>query len=64
MNLKIREFSEAIRKFVKENSLPTEAKRLALNEIAREVEQQAVEELLKEIEERERRENASYAEGV
>lgn len=63
-SLEIREFSETIRQFVHKSSLPIEAKRLALNEIAQEVQQQAAAELLKEIEERERRENANHAESV
>lgn len=64
MNLKIREFSEAIRQFVHKSSLPAEIKRLAINEITQEVEQQASAELLKEIGERDRREAGKDAESV
>lgn len=64
MNLEIREFQESIRQFVNKNSLPIEAKRLALNEIAREVEQQAAAELLKEIKEKEKKEKGKHAEGL
>lgn len=64
MNLAIREFSETIRQFVHKSSLPIEAKRLALNEIAQEVQQQASAELLKEIEERDRGEEKNHAKSI
>lgn len=48
-NLEIRTFSESVRKFVHESSIPAEVKRLVLKDITREVSEQADAELLAEI---------------
>lgn len=49
MNLKIREFSQAIENFVNGSDLPEEVKRMALQEILIKQEQKAKEALLAEI---------------
>lgn len=51
-NLEIKEFSQAITKFVDGSSLPEEVKRLALQEILTRQEQKARDALLAEIEAR------------
>ena len=51
-NLEIREFSQAITKFVDESSLPEEVKRLALQEVLTRQEQRPRDALLAEIEAR------------
>lgn len=51
-NLEIREFSQAITKFVDESSLPEEVKRLALQEVLTRQEQKASDALLAEIADR------------
>ncbi len=51
-NLEIREFSQAITKFVDESSLPEEVKRLALQEVLTRQEQKARDALLEEIADR------------
>lgn len=51
-NLEIKEFSQAITKFVDESSLPEEVKRLALQEVLTRQEQKAREALMAEIEAR------------
>lgn len=51
-NLEIREFSQAITKFVDESSLPEEVKRLALQEVLIRQEQRTRDALLAEIEAR------------
>ncbi|MBD9082024.1 MAG: hypothetical protein EGR48_00400 [Lachnospiraceae bacterium] len=51
-NLEIKEFSQAITKFVDESSLPEEVKRLALQEVLTRQEQKARDALLEEIADR------------
>ena len=51
-NLEIKEFSQAITKFVDESSLPEEVKRLALQEVLTRQEQKASDALLAEIADR------------
>ena len=51
-NLEIREFSQAITKFVDESSLPEEVKRLALQEVLTRQELRTRDALLAEIEAR------------
>lgn len=51
-NLEIREFSQAITKFVDESILPEEVKRLALQEVLTRQEQKASDALLAEIADR------------
>lgn len=51
-NLEIKEFSQAITKFVDESSLPEEVKRLALQEVLTRQEQKAMDALLAEIADR------------
>lgn len=51
-NLEIKEFSQAITKFVDESSLPEEVKRLALREVLTRQEQRTRDALLAEIEAR------------
>ena len=51
-NLEIREFSQAITKFVDESSLPEEVKRLSLQEVLTRQEQRTRDALLAEIEAR------------
>nr|DAM05030.1 MAG TPA: hypothetical protein [Caudoviricetes sp.] len=51
-NLEIKEFSQAITKFVDESSLPEEVKRLALQEVLTRQEQKARDALLAEIADR------------
>lgn len=48
-NLEIKEFSQAITKFVDESSLPEEVKRLALREVLTRQEQRTRDALLAEI---------------
>ena len=54
MNLKIREFKNAIENFVVESELPDEVKRMVLSEILREQEERTIISLKNEIEERDR----------
>lgn len=65
-NLEIKEFSQAITKFVDESSLPEEVKRLALQEVLTRQEQRTRDALLAEIEARdaEEQEVKQYAESV
>lgn len=60
----IREFSQAIRNFIKGSQLPAEVKRLALAEILRETEEDARRELIAQVEERDRKEGGADAESV
>lgn len=52
MNLKIREFSQAIENFVNGSDLPEEVKRMALQEVLTRQEQKARDALLAEIADR------------
>ena len=63
-NLEIRVFSQSIRNFINESTLPTEMKRIALNEIVREVSDQAEAEILAELQEKERKEVGENAESL
>jgi hypothetical protein len=58
-SLQIREFSETIKAYVKENPLPLEVKRMVLEEITREVSVQTVEQLKAELNERDNKEKNS-----
>lgn len=60
-NLEIREFSQAITKFVDESSLPEEVKRLALQEVLTRQEQRTRDALLAEIEARDAEEQEDEA---
>ena len=54
MNLKIREFKNAISNFVTQSELPDEVKRMVLSEILREQEERTIATIRSEIEERDR----------
>ena len=54
MNLKIREFKNAISNFVSQSELPDEVKRMVLSEILREQEERTIATIRSEIEERDR----------
>lgn len=55
-NLDIRVFSESIRNYVNQNSLPTEVKRMVLSDILKEVVQKSEMELAEEIRKKEKKE--------
>lgn len=63
-SIDVREFSQAIRNFIKGSKLPAEVKRLALAEILRETEEGARRELIAQVEERDRKEGEADAESV
>lgn len=63
-SIEVREFSQAIRNFIKGSQLPAEVKRLALAEILRETEEDARRELIAQVEERGRKEGGADAESV
>lgn len=63
-SIEVREFSQAIRNFIKGSQLPAEVKRLALAEILRETEEDARRELIAQVEERDRKEGGADAESV
>lgn len=63
-SIEVREFSQAIRNFIKGSQLPAEVKRLALAEIIRETEEDARRELIAQVEERDRKEGGADAESV
>lgn len=63
-SIDVREFSQAIRNFIKSSQLPAEVKRLALAEILRETEEDARRVLIAQVEERDRKEGEVDAEGV
>lgn len=63
-SIEVREFSQAIRNFIKGSQLPAEVKRLALEEILRETEEDARRELIAQVEERDRKEGGANAESV
>lgn len=63
-SIEVREFSQAIRNFIKGTQLPAEVKRLALAEILRETEEDTRRELIAQVEERDRKEGEQDAEGV
>ena len=63
-SIDVREFSQAIRNFIKGAQLPAEGKRLALAEILRETEEDAKRELIAQLEERDRKEGEQDAESV
>lgn len=63
-SIDVREFSQAIRNFIKGAQLPAEVKRLALAEILRETEEDARRELIAQVEERDRKEGGADAESV
>lgn len=63
-SIDVREFSQAIRNFIKSSPVPAEVKRLALAEILRETEEVARRELIAQVEERDRKEGEQDAEGV
>ena len=63
-SIEVREFSQAIRNFIKGSQLPAEVKRLALAEILRETEEVARRELIAQVEERDRKEGGADAESV
>lgn len=63
-SIEVREFSQAIRNFIKGSQLPAEVKRLALSEILRETEEDARRELIAQVEERDRKEGGADAESV
>lgn len=63
-SIDVREFSQAIRNFIKGSQLPAEVKRLALEEILRETEEDARRELIAQVEERDRKEGGADAESV
>lgn len=63
-SIDVREFSQAIRNFIKGSQLPAEVKRLALAEILRETEEDARRELIAQVEERDRKEGGANAESV
>ena len=54
MNLKIREFKNAISNFVSQSELPDEVKRMVISEILREQEERTIAIIRSEIEERDR----------
>lgn len=62
MNLKIREFSQAITNFVEASDLPDEVKRMALQEILLKQEQKAKDALLADIATRDAAEEAKKEE--
>lgn len=63
-SIDVREFSQAIRNFIKGSQLPAEVKRLALAEILQETEEDARRELIAQVEERDRKEGGANAESV
>lgn len=63
-SIDVREFSQAIRNFIKGAQLPAEVKRLALAEILQETEEDARRELIAQVEERDRKEGGANAESV
>lgn len=54
MNLKIREFKNAISNFVTQSELPDEVKRMVLSDLLREQEERTIATIRSEIEERDR----------
>ncbi len=64
MNLKIREFSEAIRNYVNNTQLPAEVKKIVLKDILNAVSSDADTEILREAEDIKKKEAEMDAESV
>lgn len=64
MNLKIREFSEAIRNYVNNTQLPAEVKKIVLKDILNAVSSEADTEILREAEDIKKKEAEMDAESV